>query len=186
MLKTDADVASFLGVEPDIVGKLVGLGILRRPLEEELGHDIDRVLDAQRFLEKELLTISQLRQLVGVPIDWEDLSRNDLLPRWNPKALSDNRVLLSHVIQMHQRIRATIDAASEPTNGMLLRDAASQSHRPFMLLLTGIARLLNGGFKAASWEAPYDWSSIRVEKSEADVLADELDSSESQVVLANL
>jgi hypothetical protein len=75
ILTTDADVACFLSIDLDSFEKLLQMEILRRPILDELGHDIDRVLEAQKFLDEELLSISKIRSLVGVAVDWEDLSR---------------------------------------------------------------------------------------------------------------
>lgn len=174
VLRSNDEVASFLGVDSDTSLHLHAVGVLRWPFEAQLGYDIDEVLEAQRLLAGGLLSVQQIRQLIGVPIDWEEFSRNPLLRSWHPAAAEDHRVRVDEAIALQHRIRLAVSSLPEPLNAVELKVFAALNVRPLTYVLAGIQRLLNGGFRAAAWGPQYDWASLQVERVEAAALDDEL------------
>lgn len=177
MLRSDLDVAHFLGADAKTVKRLYAIERLHWPKGEQIGHDIDEVLRARRFLEHDLLSIERIRDLVGVPLDWDEIARNPILAKWNPQVLEDQRVQLDFVVTTQQRIRMAVNSLPKPKDGIRFDRRALQTARPLPFVLGGVQRLLNGGFRAADWDTPYTWGCVIVEKAEADFLAMEFEAS---------
>lgn len=171
-LRSPEDVAGFLGADMETLARLGKLGILHRPLEDDLGHDIDEVLECERFLSRRLMTLSDLRQWVGLPLDWEDLQVSGLLPRWNPGASLDQRTALSDVLSLANRLKWSVVHLPVPLNPTRLGDASAALARPFLFAAHVVNLVLGGGVSAASWASPFRLADLLIEKDHIETLLD--------------
>lgn len=163
-----ADVARFLGVDTETVSGLVTLGIIDRKDSSSIGHDIDQVLAAQRFLANELLTFADLRIVIGVALDWDEPIRLSLLPRWNQKHASDVRVSVEHILKIQLQLIAQWDSAAELAEPTSLRDLSAGSEKPFTLIGRRVLACLGGAIRPYGWAYPFDWASLAIENGKAD------------------
>jgi hypothetical protein len=167
-------VATFLGVDEPTVAGLFDHGLILERLESDAGYNIDNLLDAERFLKRGLLDLWALQRLVGVPLDWDSLRMSTLLPRWNSRSPTDQRVAVERVVSIQLRLNASCESAQAPPDPVLLQELAAGHERPFLLVSEFIAGVLNGAVGHLAWHSPFIWASLVFDRSEAKRLMDNL------------
>jgi hypothetical protein len=160
-----ADVRDFLGVDEPTLTRLLRLGIVQEPIDGA-AYDIDELLAAQSFLAEELLTVADIEQVAGVPLDWDDSRRSTILPRWNPSSSLDSRVTVEVVSDMQLRLAELLSHSQAPNRPVLIRDALAGCPRPMQSMTILLNELSNGRLERFAWGRPYTWSAIALDADE--------------------
>lgn len=166
-LVTISEVESFLGADEETVKGLQLLGRLSPIGQAHEGYDIDELVDCCRYIKEDLLGLPAIAQILGVPIDWEDLRRNRILRPWNPRAQSDYRVDVEHVANLQNRLFVTLSALERPPSPIRLGTIMDGRQSSCSVILNGITLLLSGALRFGNWGGHgYEWSKIEVDRSE--------------------
>jgi len=173
-LRTNSDVARYIGTDIESVRRLNAIGVLHPPSANELGHSIDEVLEAQRFMHDELLPEDGLHQVIGIRDARENIPLSSLVSAWNPASSSDRRVLVSDVASLQQRIRSCVGSAIPPTNPTTLEHLGKTVGRPGLIVVAGVTKLLGNGFRHLNWGPPYTWGCIATDAVEGEHFVREL------------
>jgi hypothetical protein len=158
-LVTRSHVQAFLGVDDATLLALFRLGLLHEPAWG-LAFDFDQVLGAQGYLADNLLSLLDIEQFVGVPLDWEDLRNSTLLPRWNPISSLDFRVDVGVFSRIQLQLMERVQGTTNPRSPLTLGAAVARAHRPFEALCALVNELLCGTLARASWASPFTWASL--------------------------
>lgn len=161
-LKTTAQVEAFLGADSETIAGLKKRGLLGHDIGTNEGHDIDEVLNSQLFLTSGLLSVTELAQVVGVPLDAEDLEHPRLLRPWNPVNLSDLRYAVSDVVAIQRRLMAHCSSELDGEVFVTAREVAMAADRPFQCVLHIVSLAQSGGLARFGWAPPYDWGSLLI------------------------
>jgi len=175
-------VATFLGVDEPTVAGLFDHGLILERLENDVGYNIDNLLDAERFLKRGLLDLWALQRLVGVPLDWDSLRMSTLLPRWNSRSPTDQRVAVERVVSLQLRLNASCESAQAPPDPVSLQELAARHRRPFLLVSEFIAGVLNGAVGHLAWHPPFNWASLVFDRGEAKRLMDNLSATSRRLI----
>ena len=161
-LRTIDEVASFLATDWQTVEGLLARRVLTMPVDTEHGYDIDELLAAQSFLHMGVFTLTEITAIVGVPLDWDDLIHSNFIRPWNSKNPSDLRVAVGEVVSIQMELTAKWTANLRPSNGILLRDVAMKTARPFQTVSEAVVLALRGDLSPFGWGSPFDWGGLRV------------------------
>lgn len=161
-LQTVDEVMSFLATDWETLEGLFARGVLSKPIDNEHGYDIDELLATQRFLHLGVLTLPEISAIVGAPLDWDDLIHSNFLRPWNPKNPSDLRVAVGEVVSIQMELTAKWTANHRPGNGILLRDVAMRTERPFQVVSEAVVLALRGDLNPFGWALPFDWGSLMI------------------------
>lgn len=159
-LRTQEEVLAFLATDMGTFDGLLAREILTLPTDEDLGYDIDDVLAAQTFLYKGLLTLPELSSIVGVPLDWDDLTHSTLIRPWNPRNSADMRVAVDDLLVIQKRLTENWTPGFDAGQGVRLGDLAGRAARPFQVVSDVVVRACRGELSAFGWARPFDWASI--------------------------
>lgn len=168
-LVTRSQVQGFLGVDDTTLLALFRHGLLDEPVAG-LAFDFDQVLAAQAYLVDDLLSLPDIEQFVGVPLDWEDLRASTLLPRWNTLSNLDFRVEVGVFSRLQLQLMERVQRSPSPSSPLALRAAVARAHRPFEALCTLVNELLCGALTRARWARPYTWASLICDSQELESL----------------
>lgn len=166
-LRTQEEVLAFLATDMGAFNGLLAREILSLPADEDHGYDIDELLAAQTFLNKGLLTIPELSSLIGVPLDWDDLTYSTLIRPWNPQNPADMRVAVDDLLVIQKRLTENWTPGFEAGETVSLRALAGEAERPFQVVSELVIRACRGEIGAFGWAPPFDWASIVIGKREA-------------------
>lgn len=161
-----AELAAFLVVSLEAVDRLVSMHRVNQPSATDLGYDADSVLEARRFLQEGLLSLDELRSVVGVEVEAGDLGDSGLLPRWNPREKSDARVRIDLVIDLHARLAEQWHKGGALVGGEPLSALAAKSTRPFRTIAASVGLILSRTVALAGWSKPFTWGALRVDPAE--------------------
>jgi hypothetical protein len=162
-IRNYAELGAFLVVSPETVDRLVSMRIVNQPSPTDLGYDADSVLEARRFLQDGLLTLDELRSVVGVEVQADDLGDAGLLPRWNPREKSDLRVRIDLVIDLQARLAEQWHKGGARLDGEPLLALAANSVRPFRTIAASVELILSRTVALAGWSEPFTWAALRVD-----------------------
>lgn len=168
-LRTRQELEEFLGSSSDTVEGLFRGGWLKEPLEEDVGFDIDMLLNAQRYLTTGLLSLSELAELAGAPLEWEDVELSQLVAPWNPLNPRDLRFDVSTLKAIQLRLIARTQPHADMAKPIGLGEAAGRTGRPGMFVLHA-TNMAQRGDLAFSWAEPYRWSSLEISHEDAERL----------------
>lgn len=166
-LASRSDVEAFLGVDGSTFERLRRLGLIRPRAHDDLGYDIDDVLDCQAYLAQQLLTVVELERVLGVTLDLEDLSHSSLLARWNPASATDLRVAVDAVASVQLQLAARCDAATAPEVPTAFGALATRGERTFQLLCQLVSAAVAGDFTRLKWGPPFTWACVMADEREA-------------------
>jgi TniQ len=162
-IRSYAELATFLGISPETVDRLVSMHVVNQPSPTDLGYDADSVLEARRFLQEGLLTLDELRSVVGVEVEAHDLGDAGLLPRWNPRDKSDSRVRVDLVLDLQARLAEQWHNGGARFDGEPLLALAAKSTRPFRTIAATVELILSRTVALAGWSNPFTWGALRVD-----------------------
>lgn len=166
-LQTVNEVMSFLATDGETVEGLFAWDVLRKPIDSEHGYDIDELLAAQRFLHLGVLTLPEISAIVGAPLDWDDLIHSNFLRPWNPKNPTDLRVAVGEVVSIQMELTAKWAANDRPSSGILLRDIAMRTERPFQVVSRAVVMALRGDLNPFGWGPPFNWGSLMISEQDS-------------------
>lgn len=166
-LRTQEEVLAFLATDMGTFDGLLAREILTLPTDEDYGYDIDEVLAAQTFLYKGLLTLPELSSIVGVPLDWDDLTHSTLIRPWNPRNPADMRVAVDDLLVIQKRLTENWTPGFQVSETVSLRELAGETDRPFQVVSEIVIRACRGELSAFGWSRPFDWASIMITKHDA-------------------
>ena len=156
------EVSRFLSVPAGDVDALIRTGRLSTPPARDHGFDADAVVAAGRYL-SDLVDLSGLEHLAGLPAPPSALTPYGLLPRWNGTDLSDNRVDPDRLVDIQKQLMAHWHRSHAPVDPIRLGDAIGAFGRPFEALLMFVARACSGQFDRIGWDAPFRWTDLQIE-----------------------
>lgn len=161
-LQTVNEVMSFLACDWETVEGLFTREVLRKPIDNEHGYDIDELLEAQSFLHLGVFTLAEITTIVGVPLDWDDLIHSNFLRPWNPRNRSDLRVAVGEVVSIQMELTAKWTANGRLSSGIELRDLALRTERPFQLVSEAVVLALRGDLSPFGWGPPFGWGGLMI------------------------
>ncbi|WP_018077079.1 TniQ family protein [Thiobacillus denitrificans] len=161
-LRTPDEVAAFLASDWQTVEGLMARKVLTNPIDSEHGYDIDELLAGQTFLHLGVFTLAEMTAIVGVPLDWDDLVHSNFLRPWNSRNPSDLRVAVGEVVSIQMELAAKWAANGRPTSGVLLRDFALRTDRPFQVVSEAVVLALRGDLNPFGWGPRFDWGGLKI------------------------
>ena len=156
------EVSRFLGVPAGDVDALIRTGRLPTPPARDHGFDADAVVAAGRIL-SDLVDLSGLEHLAGLPAPPSALTPYGLLPRWNGTDLGDNRVDPDRLIDIQKRLMAQWHRSHAPANPIRLGDAIESFSRPFEAIMMFVSRICGGSVVRVGWKPPYRWIDLEID-----------------------
>ena len=158
------DVGRFLDTDDLTVVGLIDRQVLSVVPQGNEGFDFDEVLACQVFLNERLLSLEDLESISGTKIDVHELARSGLLSFWNRRNVSDHRVALDDVLELHLKVVSRIASMTVPSDSMCVQicadspDEASHFERVSLV----VNKVISGMLTHLSWsESGYQWSGIR-------------------------
>lgn len=157
-------IAVFLAVDHVTVAGLLSNGEISKPMFDFPGFDIDQILAAQKFLTDGLLSLIDLHDIVGVPLDWHDPFFNELFPTWNKRNHADSRVTVDHVVGLQSKLIARWYGSPRPSKPVGLGQLARTGKNPFQSVAKGVTAILTSGIQRVDWGPPFDWASLVIDE----------------------
>jgi hypothetical protein len=164
-----AAAREFLGTDEPAFTRLLRLGIVHEPIDGA-AYDIDELLAAQTFLSDDLLTVADIEQVAGVPLDWDDIRHSRFLPRWNPLSSLDPRVTVETVCDLQLRLTEHLASCQAPRRPISVRTILASCSRPFQGMTVLLNELLNGRLERAAWRFPYSWGALSLDECELECI----------------
>lgn len=163
-------LAKFLAVDQETVAGLIFIRKVERPSGEYPGFDIDKVLAAQKFLTEGLLSLMDLVEIVGVPLDWHDPLFSQLFPVWNTRNYADSRFSVEQVAGIQANLISLWCRSPRPAKPVVLGELARAALNPFQSVAKGVVSILTSGIQRMDWGPPFDWASLVVDEHDANVV----------------
>lgn len=160
-LRSHAAIARFLNANVTDVCRLIQLGVIAPRVKGDIGHDVDHLLNARRFLDS-LVGLEGLSKLVGVRAGEADLHAYGLFPPWNSESPSDFRVMPERLIELQRRLAVRWFESTEPHNARTLGSLAESHTDPFEFVSRVTQHIIMGTLKSFRWKPPFRWVDIEV------------------------
>ncbi len=155
-----SEIMSFLTIDQNALTALEAHDVIRSPGPSSIGYEIEQVTRARSFLNEGLLTLEELRTIVGVDLEPSDLADAGLLPRWNPRDKSDCRVRLDLVATIHAQLISRWHQHGTRQMGARLESVADRSLRPYQAVSAGVAIIIGGSLQLSGWTKPWAWADV--------------------------
>jgi TniQ len=160
LVTTRSELVSFLTIDQNALTGLEAHDVIRTPGPSSIGYEIEQLIRARSFLNEGLLTLEELRTIVGVALEPSDLADAGLLPRWNPRDKSDCRVRLDLVVAIHGQLISRWHQRGAHQTGIRLGSVADCSLRPFQAVSAGVAIIIGGSLALFGWTKPWAWADV--------------------------
>lgn len=161
VIRTHVDAAEFLGANSATIDALFRKKLIFKPTADDFGIDIDHLLEAQKFLTTGLFSLSELSQLTGVSIDWDDIGFSRLVHPWNKTNPTDVRFEVDELFGLQLRLAGHMTGSDTPPGSSSLGNLSAHVPRPGSFVLHSVALALRGDLEFA-WKNPYRWADILV------------------------
>jgi hypothetical protein len=160
LVTTRSEIMSFLTIDQNALTGLEAHDVIRTPGLNSIGYEIEQLTRARSFLHEGLLTLEELRTIVGVDLEPSDLADAGLLPRWNPREKSDCRVRLDLVVAIHAQLISRWHQRGALQFGTPLKSVADCSLRPYQAVSAGVAIIIGGSLQISGWTKPWAWADV--------------------------
>lgn len=160
LVTTRSEIMSFLTIDQNALTGLEAHDVIRSRGPNSIGYEIEQLTRARSFLNEGLLTLEELRTIVGVDLEPSDLADAGLLPRWNPREQSDCRVRLDLVVAIHAQLISRWHQRGAHQVGTPLKSVADCSLRPYQAVSAGVAIIIGGSLQISGWTKPWAWADV--------------------------